>query len=165
MSSAIVPLLIAGVVLYALFRGVNVYEAFAEGAAEGLPVLYRILPNLAAMLIAIGALRASALVERFSALLSPLTNRIGLQSELLPLLFIRPFSGSAALAVISDLFERFGPDSAIGMRASVLMGSSETIFYEVALYFGAVRVKRTRFAVPVALLSMAVGVIASLLLT
>ena len=152
MSSAIVPLLIAGVVLYALFRGVNVYEAFAEGAAEGLPVLYRILPNLAAMLIAIGALRASGLVERFSALLSPLTNRIGLQSELLPLLFIR-------------LFERFGPDSAIGMRASVLMGSSETIFYEVALYFGAVRVKRTRFAVPVALLSMAVGVIASLLLT
>ena len=152
MSSAIVPLLIAGVVLYALFRGVNVYEAFAEGAAEG-------------MLIAIGALRASGLVERFSALLSPLTNRIGLQSELLPLLFIRPFSGSAALAVISDLFERFGPDSAIGMRASVLMGSSETIFYEVALYFGAVRVKRTRFAVPVALLSMAVGVIASLLLT
>ena len=88
MSSAIVPLLIAGVVLYALIRGVNVYEAFAEGAAEGLPVLYRILPNLAAMLIAIGALRASGLVERFSALLSPLTNRIGLQSELLPLLFI-----------------------------------------------------------------------------
>ena len=164
-SSAIVPLLIAGVVLYALIRGVNVYEAFAEGAAEGLPVLYRILPNLAAMLIAIGALRASGLVERFSALLSPLTNRIGLQSELLPLLFIRPFSGSAALAVVNDLFERFGPDSAIGMRASVLMGSSETIFYEVALYFGAVRVKRTRFAVPVALLSMAVGVIASLLLT
>ena len=165
MSSAIVPLLIAGVVLYALIRGVNVDEAFAEGAAEGLPVLYRILPNLAAMLIAIGALRASGLVERFSALLSPLTNRIGLQSELLPLLFIRPFSGSAALAVVNDLFERFGPDSAIGMRASVLMGSSETIFYEVALYFGAVRVKRTRFAVPVALLSMAVGVIASLLLT
>lgn len=67
--------------------------------------------------------------------------------------------------MVNDLFERFGPDSAIGMRASVLMGSSETIFYEVALYFGAVRVKRTRFAVPVALLSMAVGVIASLLLT
>ena len=164
MSSAILPLMIAGVVLYALMRRVDVYDAFVEGAAEGLPVLYKILPFLAAMLIAIGALRDSGLIDRLTALLTPACGAAGLQAELLPLL-LRPFSGSAAMAELAELFARFGPDSDIGMRASVLMGSSETIFYEVALYFGAVGVKKTRFAVPVALASMAAGVVTAVLLT
>ena len=165
MSSAILPLMIAGVVLYALMRRVDVYDAFVEGAAEGLPVLYKILPFLAAMLIAIGALRDSGLIDRLTALLTPACGAAGLQAELLPLLLLRHFSGSAAMAELAELFARFGPDSDIGMRASVLMGSSETIFYEVALYFGAVGVKKTRFAVPVALASMAAGVVTAVLLT
>ena len=165
MSSAILPLMIAGVILYALVRRVDVYDAFVEGAAEGLPVLLQILPFLAAMLIAIGALRDSGLIDRLTALLAPACRAAGMEAELLPFLLLRPFSGSAAMAEISALFERFGPDSDLGMRASVLMGSSETIFYEVALYFGAVGVKKTRFTVPVALAAMAAGIVAALLLT
>ena len=110
-------------------------------------------------------LRDSGLIDRLTALLTPACGAAGLQAELLPLLLLRPFSGSAAMAQLAELFARFGPDSDIGMRASVLMGSSETIFYEVALYFGAVGVKKTRFAVPVALASMAAGVVTAVLLT
>lgn len=165
MSAALVPLLFAAVVVYGLIRRVDVYEAFVEGAAEGLPVLLKILPYLAAMLIAIRTLRDSGLIDRLVRLLSPACAAAGFDAELLPLLLLRPFSGSAAMATLAELFTQHGPDSAIGYTASVLMGSSETIFYEVALYFGAVGIKKTRFSVPVSLAAMAAGVVTSLLLT
>ena len=163
MSEALVPLLLGSVIVYGLVRGVDVYEAFAEGAAEALPVLLQILPYLAGMLIALGVLRESGVIDAFARCIAPLTARVGLDAELVPLLLLRPFSGSAAMAELNRLFAVYGPDSEIGIRASTLMGSSETIFYEVALYFGAVRVKKTRFAVPVALAAMAVSIAVTLL--
>ena len=163
MSGVLVPLLLGGVMVYGLVRGVDVYEAFAEGAAEALPVLLQILPYLAGMLVALGVLRESGVIDAFAHMLAPLVERIGLQAELVPLLLLRPFSGSAAMAELNNLFALYGPDSEIGMRASTLMGSSETIFYEVALYFGAVHVKKTRFAVPAALAAMAVSIVVTLL--
>lgn len=162
-SAAILPLLFVALVAYALCKRVDVYEAFVEGAAEGLPVLLKILPYLAGMLIAIRTLRDSGLIDRLVSLLSPVSSRIGLDAALLPLLLLRPFSGSAAMASLADIFNQYGADSMIGYTASVLMGSSETIFYEVALYFGAVGVKKTRFAIPVSLAAMAAGVIASVI--
>ena len=164
MSAAILPLLIVFVIGYGLYRRVDVYSAFVAGASEGLPVLYHILPYLAAMLIAIGVLRESGLIERFTLLLAPVCGALRMDAALLPLILIRPFSGSAAMAIVAELFETYGADSELGYRASVLMGSSETIFYEVALYFGAVGVKKTRFAVPVSLAAMAAGVLAALYL-
>lgn len=165
MSAAILPLLFSAVVVYGLIRRVDVYEAFVEGASEALPVLLKILPYLAAMLIAIRTLRDSGLIDRLVALLTPAANAAGFQAELLPLLLLHPFSGSAAMATLNDLLQQHGPDSQIGYTASILMGSSETIFYEVALYFGVVGVKKTRFAVPVALAAMLAGVVTSILLS
>jgi len=164
MSSALVPMLLGGIMVYGLLRGVDVYEAFAEGAAEALPVLLKILPYLAGMLISLGVLRESGIIDVLSRLIAPLCAVMGLEKELVPLVLLRPFSGSAAMAELNSLLTTYGPDSVIGMRASTLMGSSETIFYEVALYFGAVGVKKTRFAVPVALLAMAVSIFVTLLI-
>ncbi len=164
MIAAIIPLLCAGVVLFALYRGVDVYEAFLAGAKEGLPVLYKVLPAMGAMLVAIELLRASGLMEGLTGLLNPLLSKLGMPPELLPLALLRPFSGSAAMAIVADLFKVYGPDSLIGLTASAMMGSSETIFYTIAMYFGAVGVKKTRFTLPVALLATFVSVVASVVI-
>ena len=161
MSAALVPLLFVAVIGYGLVRRVDVYEAFVEGAAEGLPVL---LKCLSAMLIAIGTMRDSGLFDLLVRLLAPACAGLGFDASLLPLILLRPFSGSAAMATLSELFAAYGPDSRAGFTASVLMGSSETIFYEVALYFGAVGIRKTRFAVPVSLAAMAAGVVTALAL-
>lgn len=164
MSGYLVPLLAIAVLLYGLIRRVDVYEAFACGAAEGLPVLVKILPYLAAMLIAVRMLRESGLILDLTRLLAPLCRAVGLDAELVPLILLRPFSGSASMAILQELLAEHGPDSRIGTTASILMGSSETIFYEVALYFGVIGVKKTRFAVPVALLGMLAATVASVVL-
>ena len=165
MSGYIIPVLAAAVLIYGLVRRVDVYEAFAEGAAEGLPVLVKILPYLAAMLVAVRLLTDGGVIEWLTKALAPVCTVIRLDARLLPLLLLRPFSGSAAMAILTELFAEYGADSPVGLTASVLMGSSETIFYEVALYFGVVGVTKTRFAVPAALLAALVGAAASILFT
>lgn len=157
MSGAVIPLLAVGVLVYGLTKKVDVYAAFAEGAAEGLPVLLQILPYLAAMLIAVRLLREGGVFAFLADVLSPLCETVGMDGEVMPLVLIRPFSGSAAMAMLKEIFSAQGPDSRAGMTASILMGSSETIFYEVALLFGAVGAKKTRFAIPVALAAGAVS--------
>lgn len=164
MSSYIVPALAILVLILGLIRRVDVYAAFADGAAEGLPLLVKILPYLAAMLIAIRLLRESGIIDGFTALLAPLCEGLGVDAALVPLILIRPFSGSAAMAVFQELCESYGPDAPVSRTAAILMGSSETIFYEVALYFGVIGVKKTRFAVPVALLASLVSIVLSILL-
>ena len=150
-------------ILYASVRRVNVFSAFVKGAGDALPLLKTLLPTLAAFSMAMRLFRDSGLSDRIAGLLSPALMRIGVDANLLPLLIVRPFSGSAAMSVLLDLFTRFGPDSPVGLTASVLLGSSETVFYTVALYFGSVGVRRTRFAVPVALAALFVSVVFGLL--
>lgn len=150
-------------ILFALVRRVNVFAAFTKGAADALPLLKTLLPTLAAFSVAMRLFRDSGAAERFASLLSPTLSAIGVDARLLPLLIVRPFSGSAATAALLDLFRQYGPDSAAGLTASVLLGSSETVFYTVALYFGAVGVKKTRFAVPVALAALFTSVVFGLL--
>ncbi len=164
-AGAIVPLLFLGVIIAGLCRGTDVYAAFAEGAADGLPVLLRLLPYLASMLVAVRLLTDSGVFSLLSGALSPLCGAVGLDAEVVPLILIRPFSGSGAMAVLRELFASCGADSRAAFTGSVLMGSSETIFYEVAIYFGAVGVKKTRFAVPVALTAAAASLLVSVLLT
>jgi len=164
MSGWIVPVCIVAVVIYALCKRVNVYQAFVEGAAEAIPLLLKILPFMAAMLIAIELLRASGLLEDFTRWAAPVLEKLGLPAEVVPLVLLRPFSGSAATAMVSDIMANSGPDSFESYLAGILMGSSETIFYTLALYFGSVGVIKTRYTLPVALISMAAGVAASVLL-
>lgn len=161
LSVYLVPFLLSCTALLALKRGVNVYDTLTEGAQEGLTVLLRILPSLVGLMTAVYMLRASGALEFLSQLLSPLLIRIGIPSELAPLLFIRPVSGSAALAVGSELMAEHGPDSYLGRVAAVLLGSSETTFYTVAVYFGSAGIRKTRYAIPAALIADLVCFIAA----
>ena len=160
-----VAVLILLLLLFAAFRRVNVFETFREGAAQALPLLKSILPTLAVFSAATALFRQSGAFDLLSSFLSPVTNTLGVDPALLPLLCVRPFSGSAALAALTDIFTQYGPDSRAGLTASVLLGSSETIFYTLALYFGSVGIKKTRFAVPAALAALLTSIVTGLLLS
>lgn len=162
--SYILPLMILGLIIYALIKRVDVYSAFTEGAAEALPMLIRILPYMAGMLAAIQALRASGALEWLLGAFSPLFNAVGLPAELAPLFILRPFSGSAALSLLGDVLTTYGPDTFTGVAASIMLGSTETIFYTIALYFGTVGIRRTRAALPAALISSVIGTAAAIVL-
>lgn len=148
----VVPSLVVGIVLYAAAKRVDIFKTFVKGARENLIVAWEILPSLTALCLAVGMLRSSGAAELISNLLEPLTRLIGLPAECVPLALMRPVSGSGALSMLEELLSSHGPDSFVGMVASVLMGSTETTFYTVAVYFGATKIKRTRQTLPSALL-------------
>ena len=157
----IVPLIIAGVALYGVVKGVDVYDGLVCGAASGIETLVRIAPALVGLLTAVYMLRASGALELAAQALSPLLEGLGLPAELLPLMLVRPISGSAALGVGAELIQTYGPDSALGRTAAVMLGSTETTFYTIAVYFGAVGISRTRYAVPAALCADLTGFLAA----
>ena len=151
LSSLLIPGLLCTSACFALRQKIDVFAALTKGAEEGLGVLLRILPSLIALLSAVYMLRASGAMEFFADLLSPLLRLAGIPEETAPLLLIRPISGSGALAVGSELMELHGVDSYIGRVAAVMLGSSETTFYTVAIYFGSAGILKTRYAIPAAL--------------
>jgi spore maturation protein B len=155
------PLIIAGVALYGAARRVDVYGAMVHGAAEGIRTLVHIAPALIALMAAVYMLRASGALELASGALAPVLGKLGLPAQLLPLMLVRPISGSAALGVGAELIEQYGPDSTLGRMAAVMLGSTETTFYTVAVYFGAVGITKTRYAVPAALCADFVGFLAA----
>lgn len=161
LSALLVPALLCFTACFASARGVDVYAALTSGAAEGLNVLLRILPSLVALLSAVCMLRASGALEALSALLAPLLSALGIPSEVAPLLFIRPISGSGALAVGSEIMQVYGVDSYIGRVAAVMLGSSETTFYTIAVYYGSAGITKTRYTIPAALCADAVMFLAS----
>ncbi len=154
-------LIIAAVGLLALLRGVDVFPALTDGAAEGLKTLVRILPAVGCLLPVVYMLRASGAVDALTHFLSPVLQALGLPAETVPLMLLRPLSGSGALAVGSELIQAYGPDSLIGRTTAVMLGSTETTFYVVAVYFGAAGVKRTRHAIPAALCADLAGFLAA----
>lgn len=156
-----IPALILVIVVYGAFKKVKIYEAFVEGAKEGFQVAVRIIPYLVAMLVAIGVFRAGGAMELLSAVIAPVTNLIGMPSEALPMAIIRPLSGSGALGVMGEIFKAHGPDSLVGRMVSVMMGSGETTFYVLAVYFGSVSVYRTRHAVTAGIIADIVAVVTS----
>jgi spore maturation protein B len=153
----LVPAILAGVSAYGMAVGVDVYDALLHGAAQGLKTLWNILPALVTLLAVVGMLRASGALDLAAQVLSPVLDRLGLPGETVPLMLTRPISGSAALGVGSDLITTYGPDSYIGRVAAVMLGSTETTFYTIAVYFGAAGIKRTRYAVPAALCADGAG--------
>ena len=147
----VIPCLIGAAALMAEFRGVDVLPAFIKGTKGGIRTSFKILPSLVAMLTAIHMLRASGLLEALVYALSPLLTAMGVPEETAPLVFIRPLSGSGAMAVAAELISRYGPDSLVGRTAAVTLGSTETTFYTASVYFGSLGIKRTRYAIPAAL--------------
>lgn len=145
------PLIICAVFIFAMARGVDIYSAMLCGAKKGLKTVGDILPALLVLFPAIYLLRASGLPERLSALLSPVFRLLGIPPETCLIMLLRPISGSGALSAAADIIARYGADSAIGRTAAVMIGSSETTLYVVAVYFGAAGVKNTRWAIPAAL--------------
>ena len=157
----IVPFTICGVALYGAFHRVDVYSSLVQGAGEGLSTLVRIVSSLVGLMTAVYMLRASGALELAVLALAPLLERVGLDPELLPLMLVRPISGSAALGVGAELISTYGPDSQLGRTAAVMLGSTETTFYTIAVYFGAVGITRTRYAVPAALCADLTGFLAA----
>ena len=161
LSSLVIPLLLAGVAVYGTGRRVDVYSALSHGAEEGLSVLLKIVPALIGLLTAVSMFRASGAMEWLSDLCSPALDLLGIPPETTPLMLIRPVSGSGALAVGTDLMTSYGPDSYIGRVAAVMLGSTETTFYTIAVYFGSAGIYRTRHTVPAALAADLTGFLAS----
>ena len=157
----LVPMTIALIALYAAGRRVDVYSALVQGAGSGLETLARIAPALIGLMTAVYMLRASGALELLAQALAPLMGRLGLSPELLPLMLVRPVSGSAALGVGAELISTYGPDSQLGRTAAVMLRSTETTFYTIAVYFGAVGITKTRYAVPAALCADLTGFLAS----
>lgn len=157
MTDYVVPMLLLAASLLALRKKENTYNLLLEGGAEGLKLLLSITPALVILLTAVHMLRASGAVELLSAVLSPAFRLVGIPPETAMLVLIRPISGSAALAVGAELMAEYGPDSTIGRTVAVMLGSTETTFYTISVYFGAVGIKKTRYAVPAALFADFVG--------
>jgi spore maturation protein B len=146
-----IPVVLVGIALAGMLRGVKVYDTFIEGAKDGFNVAVRIIPFLVGILVAIGMFRASGAMDMLTNALRPLLSATQFPPEVFPLAILRPLSGSGSLALATDIIKRYGADTRIARMAATLYGSSETLFYVLAVYFGAVGVKRTRHAIPAAL--------------
>ena len=157
MTDYVVPLLLLAVSLITLHKKENTYDLLLQGGAEGLKLMAAILPALVILLTGVQMLKASGAVELLSRLLSPVFSLLGIPPETAMLVLIRPFSGSAALAVGADLMATYGPDSLVGRTAAVMLGSTETTFYTISVYFGAAGIKNTRYALPAALFADFIG--------
>jgi len=163
-SIAAIPLIIAAFVAYAAKKKVPVYESFVQGAKGGFDVAIKIIPYLVAMLVAIGIFRASGAMDILVGALSPIAHLIGMPPEALPMALLRPLSGSGSLGLMTDIMKKYGPDSFIGVLVSTMYGSSETTFYVIAVYFGAVNIYRTRHAVAAGLIADFFGMIGALII-
>jgi spore maturation protein SpmA/spore maturation protein SpmB len=157
----LLPALIGGLVLFGWARGVRVYDCLVEGAKEGWEVAKRIIPYLVAILVAVGMMRASGGIDLLGRALGGVTAMIGMPAEALPMAVMRPLSGSGALGVMAEILNTHGPDSFVGYMVSTFQGSTETTFYVLAVYFGAVGVKRTRHALPSCLAADLAGIMAA----
>lgn len=162
-STYAIPMIILVILLFAFFvKKVKVYEVFCDGAKEGVTTAVKIIPFLVGMLVAIGVFRASGVIDKIIVLVQPLLNYIGMPGEVLPLALMRPLSGGGSNGILAELLNIYGPDSLIGRMGSVMMGSTETTFYVLAVYFGAVSIRKTRHAVVAGLLADAAGLLSAI---
>jgi len=160
-STWVVPCLILLALLYAYFRGVKVFETFVEGAKEGFGMSVRLIPFLVGMMVAIGLFRDSGAMELLTNFIAPLIRLLGIPAEVLPLAFMRPVSGSSALAITAEIMNTFGADSLLGRMAATMQGSTDTTLFVLTVYFGAVGIKKIRYALVVGLLADVAGILAA----
>lgn len=162
-SNLAMPLMIIIIILYGILERKKVFDIFLEGAKDGIKIIYNIFPTLVGLFVAIGALRSSGIIDVVVKFLKPLLNIVNFPTEILPLALIRPISGSASVAVATDIMKNFGVDSNIGLIASVIMGSTETTVYTIAVYTSSVGIKKTRFVLWAALIADFVGIVTSII--
>ena len=156
-------LIIILIVIYGVWERKKVFDIFLDGAKEGIGIVFNIFPTLVGLFVAIGALRSSGIIDLLVNILTPILNVVHFPTEILPLAIIRPISGSASIAVATDIMKNFGVDSNIGLIASVIMGSTETTVYTIAVYTSSVGIKKTRFVLWAALIADFVGMVTSVM--
>ena len=164
LSNIIIPAIIFYIVGYGLVSGVPVYEHFIKGAKDGLGTVVGLVPTLVGLLMAVGILRSSGFLEFLAELLKGVGELVGLPQEVLPVILVKMVSNSAATGLVLDIFKNFGPDSHIGMLVSIMMSSTETIFYTMSVYFLAAKVTKTRYTLAGALFATFAGIAASVVL-
>lgn len=164
LSILAIPFVLSFFPIYASARGLKIYEEFVEGAKEGFSVILKIIPFLVTMLVAIGMFKGAGGIDLLTRALTPILSPLHFPPDLLPLALMRPLSGSATLALLTDIVHRLGPENLVSLMAATVYGSTETTFYVAAVYFGAVGVKQTRHAIPAGLLADLTGVIASVII-
>lgn len=155
------PVILIGILTFGLIKKVPLYEEFTEGAKEGFKVSVKIIPYLVAIIVGISMLRASGAIDMLAHFMSPVLNKFNVPADVLPLMIVRSLSGSGALGIFSDIANNMGPDSYATKLAAVMVGSSETTFYVLAVYFGAVGITKIRYALIVGLLADLIGIIAA----
>lgn len=160
-SNITVPLIFIVILIIGTSKGVNVYDVFVEGAKQGLNTTVGIIPNLVGLIVAVGVFRESGAMDVLTYMFTPLCYILGIPKEVLPLVILRPISGSASLALVADIMKNHGADSYIGRLASTIMGSTETIFYTLTVYYGSIGIKNIKHTLICALLADAVGVLAA----
>ncbi|MFU7516600.1 spore maturation protein [Clostridium sp. HCS.1] len=163
-TKSIIPIIVVIIITYGMIKGKKVYEWFIEGAKEGLKVCLNIFPYLLAMIIAVNIFREAKLLDLLNNMIAPVGSLIGLPKEIIPLVLIKPLSGSGAIGILTDIVKTYGPDSYIGLIASVIMGTTETIFYTITVYFGAVQIKKIRHTLWAAVLADLTAIIISIFL-
>lgn len=164
LSDVTIPLLIFCIVGYGLMNKQNIYEEFIEGARDGFQTVIGIMPTLIGLMVAVGILRASGFLEFFASICGNFTERLGFPTELLPITIVKMFSSSAATGLLLDIYKEYGTDSMLGKMASIMMGSTETIFYTMSVYFMTVKIKKSRYTLAGALLATIAGTAASIVL-
>lgn len=162
--SSIIPIIILLIVFYGMIKKVKVYETFVEGAKEGIGICFRIFPYLLAILIAIKLLRESSMLDYIINILKPVVAIFGIPSEIMPLIMIKPLSGSGALGIFTETIKQYGVDSRVGIIAAIIMGSTETIFYTLTVYYGSVGIKKIRHTLWAAIMADITAIIVAVTL-
>lgn len=160
----LIPVIIGFILIYGTLKKVPTYESFVEGGKEGITIAFSIIPYLVGMLVAISIFRASGALDFLMNVMKPALEVLNIPAEIVPLAFIRPISGTAALGLTSDIIATYGPDSYIGMLAAVMQGSTDTTLYVLTVYFGAVGIRKMGDALKVGLLADLIGIIASIVI-
>lgn len=160
-SSLIIPTLVLGILIYGIYKKVNVYDTFIEGAVESFDMIIKIFPNLLAMILGVNILLNSNVLNILEYIFSPLLKLIEVPFEIVPMSLLRPISGTSSLVILNDLFTKYGADSFIGTLGSIIQGSTDTTFYVLTLYFGSVGIKKIRYGLIVGLLADLIGIITS----
>ena len=163
-SAAAIPIVILIIILIGVAEKKKVYDIFLEGAKEGIEIVFKIFPTLLGLFVAIGALRSSGILDLLINIIKPVTSFFKIPSEIMPLALLRPISGSASMAVATDVMTNYGVYSKIGLIASTIMGSTETTFYTIAIYTASVKIKKTRFVLFAALAADIIGMITSVII-
>ena len=164
LSDAVIPLFIFIIVGYGVLTGCDIYDTFIHGAIRGLKIVAQILPTLIGLMVGVGILRASGFMEWFAGLLAPLCDLVHFPAELLSVAFVKLFSSSAATGLTLDIFKEYGTDSLQGLGASIMLSCTESVFYTMSVYFMSVKIRRTRWTLPCALLATLAGIIMSVIL-